>query len=51
MTLNEYERIATNFHPGPVMVLAAIDESIFSVEYFGAEERDWGLGVVRRRTA
>jgi cephalosporin hydroxylase len=40
----------TNFHPGPVMVLAAIDESIFSVEYFGAGACDWGLGAVKRRT-
>jgi len=38
----------TNYHPGPVALLDAIDTSIFSVEYFGLGEADWGVGVVQR---
>lgn len=38
----------TNYHPGPVAVLDAIDTSLFSVEYFGRGESDWGVGVVKR---
>jgi cephalosporin hydroxylase len=38
----------TNYHPGPVTVLNAIDETQFSVEYFGRGESDWGVGVVKR---
>jgi cephalosporin hydroxylase len=38
----------TNHHPGPVAVLDAIDRDIFSVEYFGRDETDWGVGVVQR---
>jgi len=37
-----------NFHPGPITVLDAIDRDIFSVEYFGRGELDWGVGVVQR---
>jgi cephalosporin hydroxylase len=38
----------TNYHPGPVAVLDAIDTDIFSVELFGRGESDWGVGVVQR---
>jgi hypothetical protein len=38
----------TNYHPGPVALLDAIDTDIFSVEYFGRGEADWGVGVVQR---
>ena len=38
----------TNYHPGPVVVLDAVDTDIFSVEYFGRGEPDWGVGVVQR---
>lgn len=38
----------TNYHPGPVAVLDAIDRDIFSVEYFGRGDVDWGVGVVQR---
>lgn len=38
----------TNCHFGPVAVLDAIDTKIFSVEYFGRGEADWGVGVVQR---
>jgi len=38
----------TNYHPGPVALLDAIDTDIFSVEYFGRGEVDWGVGVVQR---
>lgn len=38
----------TNYHPGPVAVLDAIDTDMFSVEYFGRGEADWGVGVVQR---
>ena len=38
----------TNYHPGPVALLDAIDTNIFSVEYFGLGEADWGVGVVQR---
>ena len=38
----------TNYHPGPVALLDAIDTSIFSVELFGRGEADWGVGVVQR---
>lgn len=37
-----------NHHPGPVTVLDAADQTIFSVEYFGRGEVDWGVGVVQR---
>jgi hypothetical protein len=39
----------TNYHPGPVAVLDAIDTNLFSVEYFGRGQADWGVGVVQRR--
>lgn len=38
----------TNYHPGPVALLDAIDTDIFSVEWFGRGEADWGVGVVQR---
>lgn len=38
----------TNCHFGPVAVLDAIDTNLFSVEYFGRGEVDWGIGVVQR---
>lgn len=38
----------SNFHPGPVAVLDAVDRDIFSVEYFGRGELDWGVAVVKR---
>ena len=38
----------TNYHPGPVALLDAIDTDIFSVEWFGRGESDWGVGVVQR---
>jgi hypothetical protein len=38
----------TNCHFGPVAVLDAIDTDLFSVEYFGRGEVDWGVGVVQR---
>jgi hypothetical protein len=38
----------TNYHPGPVALLDAIDTDIFSVELFGRDESDWGVGVVQR---
>lgn len=38
----------TNIHPGPVTLLDAIDTNIFSVEYFGRNNADWGVGVVQR---
>jgi hypothetical protein len=40
----------TNYHPGPVALLEAIDTDIFSVEWFGRGEADWGVGVVQRIT-
>jgi cephalosporin hydroxylase len=40
----------TNCHPGPVSILDAIDPDLFSVEYFGRGEHDWGVGVVKRKT-
>lgn len=38
----------TNNHPGPIALLDAIDTDIFSVEWFGRDENDWGVGVVQR---
>lgn len=38
----------TNYHPGPVALLDAIDTDVFSVELFGRGEADWGVGVVQR---
>jgi cephalosporin hydroxylase len=38
----------TNYHPGPTVLLDAIDTDIFSVEWFGRGEADWGVGVVQR---
>jgi cephalosporin hydroxylase len=38
----------TNYHPGPVALLDVIDTNIFSVEWFGRGEADWGVGVVQR---
>lgn len=38
----------TNNHFGPVVLLDSIDTDIFSVEYFGRGEADWGVGVVQR---
>jgi cephalosporin hydroxylase len=37
-----------NYHPGPVAVLDAIDQTQFTVEYFGRQKGDWGVGVVKR---
>lgn len=38
----------TNYHPGPVALLDAIDTEMFSVDWFGRGEADWGVGVVQR---
>lgn len=38
----------SNFHPGPIAVLDAVDRDIFSVEYFGRGVEDWGVAVVKR---
>lgn len=38
----------TNYHPGPVSLLDAVDTNIFSVDYFGRGEHDWGVGIVKR---
>lgn len=38
----------TNYHPGPVALMDAIDRDIFSVESFGRGEADWGVSVVQR---
>lgn len=38
-----------NCHPGPVAVLDAVNPELFSVEYFGRGEHDWGVGVVKRK--
>lgn len=38
----------TNFHPGPVTLIEAIDETLFSVECYGRNTLDWGISVVRR---
>lgn len=43
----------TNYHPGPIAVLDAVDRELFDVTYYGREspdfERDWGMGVVKRK--
>ena len=40
----------TNYHPGPVELVKAIDREKFSVRsYFKKEKNDWGLTVVKRR--
>ena len=38
----------TNFHPGPVAVLDAVDTNIFSVAYVGRGERDSGVAIIKR---
>jgi cephalosporin hydroxylase len=38
----------TNFHTGPIVVLDAVDTTLFNVEYFGRDLYDWGVGVVER---
>ena len=38
-----------NCHPGPVAVLDAVDPELFSVDYYGRGEHDWGIGVIKRR--
>ena len=43
----------SNYHPGPIAVLDAVDPELFDVTYYGREtpffETDWGMAVVRRK--
>ena len=39
----------TNFHPGPLAVLDAVDETLFTVERFGVDLLDWGMACVTRK--
>lgn len=39
----------TNYHPGPVALLDAIDESIFDIQIFNRDEDDAGVAYVKRR--
>jgi cephalosporin hydroxylase len=40
----------TNYHPGPVELVKAIDRKKFTVRsYFKKEKNDWGITVVKRR--
>jgi len=40
----------TNFHPGPVELVKAIDRKKFSVRsYFKKEKNDWGITVLKRK--
>jgi hypothetical protein len=39
----------TNFHPGPVALLPAIDRELFDVnQFFKERDDDWGITVVRK---
>lgn len=38
----------TNYHPGPVELFKAINRSMFSVERYGVDQIDWGIGIVKR---
>ena len=39
----------TNYHPGPVALLDAVDESIFDIQIFNRDEDDAGVAYVKRR--
>lgn len=39
----------TNYHPGPVALLDAVDESIFDIKLFNRDEDDAGVAYVKRR--
>jgi len=39
----------TNYHPGPVALLDAVDESIFDIKIFNRGEDDAGVAYVKRR--
>lgn len=39
----------TNYHPGPVALLDAMDESLFDVKIFNRDEDDAGVAYVKRR--
>ena len=39
----------TNYHPGPVALLDAVDEKIFDIKLFNRDEDDAGVGYVKRR--
>lgn len=39
----------TNSHPGPIVVLDAVDPDIFTVQYHGEGLQDWGIATVHRK--
>ena len=39
----------TNYHPGPVALLDAVDEKIFDIKLFNRDEDDAGVAYVKRR--
>jgi hypothetical protein len=39
----------TNYHPGPVALLDAVDESIFDIKLFNRNEDDAGVAYVKRK--
>jgi hypothetical protein len=39
----------TNYHPGPVEILAAVDTDIFRIDKYCEVDNDWGISFIRKK--